>query len=409
METTSILKALSDAKIRLPAAVIDLDAFDANTATLAGYVGAGHAKGAAAPPMTIRIATKSLRVPELIRRALGEASGMGAFRGLMCYSGFEAEFLARQGFDDFLIAYPTLQASELKAILELRASGKNVSLVVDDVRQIEAIERVARSEGFAAGRSLPIIFEVDMALRLGPLVIGVRRSPLRTQEQIWNMIEASRKYKCVSFAGLMAYEAQVAGVGDKNPFKPLLSYLLRFVRRYSASRVAAQRESLLAFLKSKGVACSIFNGGGTGSLSFNRSESAVLTEVTAGSGFFCSHLFDYYTNFELKPAAYFALQVTRQSGDDWYACQGGGYVASGEPGLDRLPRPVSGALSGFEGTGEVQTPLRVGGGIELGSAVLFRPAKAGEWLERFNEVQLFSRGKIVGTAKTYRGFGECYY
>lgn len=396
MDTNSILKALSDAKIRLPAAIIDLDAFDANTSALAANV--------AGRPMSIRVATKSLRVPELIRRALGDS----AFRGLMCYSGFEAAFLASQGFDDLLIAYPTLQPQELKVILELHSSGKNVSLVVDDIRHIEAIDQAAKA-GFSGARALPVLFEVDMALHFGPLVIGVRRSPLRTPEQVWKLIEVSKKFKSVTFVGLMAYEAQVAGVGDKNPFKPLLSFLLRAIRRYSASKVARQRSQLLQFLKSKGVTCSIFNGGGTGSLSFNRNESEILTEVTAGSGFFCSHLFDYYTNFNLKPAAYFALQVTRQSSADWYACQGGGYVASGEPGLDRLPKPATGSLSSFEGTGEVQTPLQSSSSLELGKAVLFRPAKAGEWLERFNEVHLVSRGQFVGTAKTYRGFGECYY
>lgn len=397
MDTNSILKALSDAKIRLPAAIIDLDAFDANTAALAANV--------ANSSMAIRVATKSLRVPELIRRALAES----AYRGLMCYSGFEAAFLAGQGFDNLLIAYPTLQPLELKAILEIHASGKNVSLVVDDVRHIEAIDRAMAATRIEGARPLPILFEVDMALHLGPLVIGVRRSPLRTAEQVWNLLEVSKKYKSVNFVGLMAYEAQVAGVGDKNPFKPLLSYLLRAIRRYSASKVARQRSHLIEYLKAKGVACAIFNGGGTGSLSFNRSESDILTEVTAGSGFFCSHLFDYYTNFDLKPAAYFAVQVTRQSSDDWYACQGGGYVASGEPGLDRLPKPLIGSLSGFEGAGEVQTPLQSANPLELGQPALFRPAKAGEWLERFNEVQLFSRGKFVGTAKTYRGFGECFY
>ncbi len=398
MGESSILKALYEARVRLPAAVIDLDAFDENARAIAENV--------AGSGMKVRIASKSLRVPELLRRALQSESAAG----LMCYSGFEAAFLSAQGFDDFLIAYPTLQAEELKVILELHASGKKVSLVVDCVEQMVAIDAIFKT----VSRPLPLIFEYDMSLRIGGLVIGVRRSPLRTIAQVLDLIKKSQEFKRVSFAGIMAYEAQVAGVGDRNPFKPIFSFALKAMRRLSAGRVASKRAALAKALRDAGVPCPIFNGGGTGSLSFNRNESSVLTEVTAGSGYFCSHLFDYYSNFSLKPAAYFALQVTRKPEDGWYACQGGGYIASGEPGWDRLPRPVefSGSkvsLSNFEGTGEVQTPVASSQPLVLGEALLFRPAKAGEWLERFNEVHLFSRGKIVGTAKTYRGFGECYY
>lgn len=402
MGEISILKALKEAKVRLPAAVIDLDAFDENARAIAANV--------SGTSMTIRVATKSLRVPELLRRALSGAGASpdgGSARGLMCYSGFEAAFLARQGFDDFLIAYPTLQSAELKVILELHASGKKVSLVVDCVEQMAAIER--ESTGISGG-PLPVIFEYDMSMRFGPLVVGVRRSPLRTAEDVMKLVRRAGEFSRVKFSGIMAYEAQVAGVGDKNPFKPILSLFIRIMRRISAGKVAIERTALLQALRAAGIECPIFNGGGTGSLSFNRAEGSVLTEVTAGSGYFCSHLFDYYSNFSLKPAAFFALQVTRKSSNGWYACQGGGYAASGEPGWDRLPRAVGKfSLSGFEGVGEVQTPISSSVDLELGEALLFRPAKAGEWLERFNEVQLYSRGKIVGTAKTYRGHGECYY
>jgi len=61
--------------------------------------------------------------------------------------------------------------------------------------------------------------------------------------------------------------------------------------------------------------------------------------------------------------------------------------------------------------GEVQTPLEGPGAasVAIGSPVLFRPAKAGEPLERFYEVVLVSGGKIVERAMTYRGLGWTFF
>lgn len=375
----------------LPCAFVDLNAFDANCEELARMV-----KGT---PFTIRIATKSIRVPDLIRRALK----FGApFKGLMCYSAQEVLFLSEQGFDDFLLAYPTLQDGELQALRKVHQSGKLVSLVVDCEEHLQKLEAVfAGSE-----KPFPVLLEPDLSLRIGSLVIGVRRSPLRTVDELVLLAKRIKNYPSLRFMGLMAYEAHIAGLPDRNPFKKFLSPILYFIRRFAMKRVIARREELVKRLKDEGLSPELVNGGGTGSLTFNREEK-ILTEVTAGSGLFCSHLFDYYSNFQLKPSAFFALQAVRRPEPGWITCQGGGYVASGEPGWDRIPKPMEGNLSEFEATGEVQTPVKLE--VPLGSPVIFRHSKAGELSERFKEFKLISNGKIIGKALTYRGYGENYF
>ena len=94
-------------------------------------------------------------------------------------------------------------------------------------------------------------------------------------------------------------------------------------------------------------------------------------------------------------------------------CAGGGYVAAGEPGWDRLPVPWwprGLKLLKMEGAGEVQSPLMDESGLELavGDPVFFRHAKAGELAERFDRYTLFRDGKIVTTEPTYRGQGRCF-
>ena len=151
------------------------------------------------------------------------------------------------------------------------------------------------------------------------------------------------------------------------------------------------------------------NGGGTGSVSTTTSE-AVVTEVAAGSGFLCSHLFSYFSGLELEPALFFALEACRRSDAGMVTCHGGGLVASGEPGWDRLPvpwLPRGLAYVSLEGAGEVQTPLTGAADVAVGDPVIFRPAKAGEPAERFS-VYLLVSGNTVAREPTYRGMGQCF-
>ena len=118
------------------------------------------------------------------------------------------------------------------------------------------------------------------------------------------------------------------------------------------------------------------------------------------------------STFKLEPAAFFALQVVRAPKRGMVTCHGGGYIASGEIGLDRQPIPHSPRgikLLDFEGAGEVQTPIILGQGqpkLKLGDPVIVRHAKAGELAEHFRELLLVRNGRIVDRQPTYRGMGK---
>ncbi len=383
---------------RLPAAFVDLDAFDRNVAHVAELVGPSR--------LPVRIATKSLRVPALIARILDHGA---PYRGLMCYAAEEAAFLHDQGFDDLLVAYPTVQASDLQLLRALHEAGADVKLMVDDEGQLEALERALSG----CSRPFPAVLDVDMSLRMpGGLHLGVRRSPVRSVARALELFASTRELAHVHLVGLMGYEAQVAGLGDRNPFKRAMNPVFGWVRRRSIKEVARRRETLAQALASEGFEIELFNGGGTGSLDTTPAEPW-LTEVTAGSAFLCSHLFDYYSGVRFDPAAFFALQVTRSSDDGYVTCAGGGYVASGEPGWDKVPvvhHPAGASLVSTEGCGEVQTPLQLPAGVDLhpGEAVVFRHAKAGELAERFEQYLLVAGGEVVDRVPTYRGMGQCF-
>jgi D-serine deaminase-like pyridoxal phosphate-dependent protein len=387
----------------LPCMVVDLDAFDANVRRIAD-VCAAHGK-------TLRPASKSVRVPVLLKRIF--EIGGPTVRGLLCYAVPEARLLAAEGFDDLVVAYPTVQASDVAIAWQLTQAGTTLALMIDSPAHAEILAEQWRRRG--AGKPLAVAVDLDMSWRPLGKHVGVQRSPVRTIADLVRVLDAVAARPELRLAGLMGYEAQIAGLADENPFAPLLNPAKKLVKSQSVEDVARRRREVAELVASRGLRLDFFNGGGTGSVK-TTSREACITEVTAGSGFLQSHLFDYYASNANEPAFCFALQVTRSSQPDHVTCQGGGFVASGPTDADKAPVPFLPPglkLTKGEGTGEVQTPLVVPpawqGKLRPGDPVFFRPAKAGEIAERFDEYVLAQGDRVVGRAKTYRGLGGCFH
>ncbi len=385
----------------LPCAFVDLDQVDRNIDTLLAPVRAAG--------KTLRVASKSLRCAALLRHI--EARGEGVVQGVMAFSSKEAAWLASEGFHDIFVAYPTAQPSDAQALARANQGEATVGIVVDDPAHLDLLEAAARE----AGVVVPVVVEVDVSYRpAGDLLhIGSRRSPLRTAEATLSLCEEVDRRPHVRLMGVMGYEGHIAGLQDDNPFSNrAMNHTLRWIKRKAVPACAELRERIAAGLTSRGIAYDLFNGGGTGSVETTSAESAV-TEATAGSGFVDSHLFDYYAHLTLQPAIGFALQVVRRPDKRHVTCHGGGYIASGAAGPDRMPLPwlpEGVKYVSMEGAGEVQTPLVVPKSLrlELGDPVFFRHAKAGELAEHFNEYLLLRGQEIVERVPTYRGAGHCF-
>lgn len=385
----------------LPAMVVDLDCLDHNIGLIAEKVKKANQK--------IRIATKSIRVPFLIDYILQK--GGESFEGLMCFSVAEAEYLFNQGFNNLLIAYPTVSKSELEQFLNLMDRNANVVLMVDCVEHILKIEQCRNSNN--ATQKAQVCIDVDMSIRAFGQHLGVFRSPVNNLESFEKLFTTIQKSEFTMLAGIMGYEAQVAGLGDQNPFAPLLNPIKSLIRKQSIKAVRKRRKEIVDFLKKNKVDVPIINGGGSGSLSSTLAETW-LNEVTAGSGFLQSHLFDYYSDNQNVPAFAFALEITRFAKPYIATCKSGGFVASGDPASDKWPVPFLPdgiKMIKNEGFGEVQTPVLLPDDktLELGDPVLFRPAKAGEIAERFNSYLIIRKGEIIDRVPTYRGLGKAFY
>jgi D-serine deaminase-like pyridoxal phosphate-dependent protein len=284
--------------------------------------------------------------------------------------------------------------------------------MVDDAPHLDLIESAV-----GGGRvEVPVCLDLDAGWwPLGGRLarIGPKRSPVHWPNRARALAAEIASRPGTRLAGAMAYEGQIAGVGDDVEGSPLRSAAIRWMQARSEAELRERLPELVgAVEEAAGTRLEFVNGGGTGSLERTAGAGAV-TELTAGSGFYAPHLFDNYRSLELEPAAFFVLPVVRRPAPGVVTVLGGGYVASGPAGEDRLPQPFLPEglrLDSREGAGEVQTPLEglAARSLRVGDRAYFRHAKAGELCERFDRLHLVEGDELVGEVPTYRGEGKAF-
>jgi D-serine deaminase-like pyridoxal phosphate-dependent protein len=281
--------------------------------------------------------------------------------------------------------------------------------MVDCAEQLDAIEAVLGAD--APPVRVCIDLDAGWWALGGRIKVGPKRSPVHTVEQAVALAREIERRPQIELDALMAYEGQIAGLGDAPPGRRFRAAAIRHMQRRSAAELAERRAAIVAAL-GEFVELEIVNGGGTRSHELTGAEEAV-TEVTAGSGFYAPALFDHYSRYSLTPAAGFALPVVRKPSPGTATALGGGYLASGSGDASRLPAPwlpEGMRLDPEEGAGEVQTPLlgEAAAGLAVGDRVYFRHAKAGELCERFDTLHLVEGEEVLGEVPTYRGEGKVF-
>lgn len=372
------------ANLDAPVAVIDEPALWANADDLIR-----RANG-----VPVRVATKSVRVRSIVERTLAR----DGFAGVMTYSLAESNWLADAGIDDILLAYPTTHRVALKDLCAKERRLAAITIMVDSVASLDFIDAT-----IGIGHpDIRVCIDVDSSLKLGPVHLGVRRSPIHTARSAAKLAAVIAKRPGFNLVGVMFYDAQIAGLPDS-------SAAVKLVKSRSAADLL-QRRSQVVEAVGEHAHLEIINAGGTGSLEVTGADP-VITELTAGSGLFNPTLFDGYDAWEPRAAAYYALSVVRKPTKHIATLYSGGYIASGPTNKNRQPTPTWPAgleLLGTEGGGEVQTPVKgkAAKSLEIGDHVWMRYAKAGEMCERFDAVQIVDAQGNVRSAPTYRGEGK---
>jgi D-serine deaminase-like pyridoxal phosphate-dependent protein len=350
----------------------------------------------------IRIASKSVRVRGVIDAVL-ELPG---FRGVLAYTLAEALWLA-DTVDDVVVGYPSVDRAAIGALGRSASLAACVTIMIDSIEQLDVVDATLPP---GQRENIRVCIELNASWR-SRLVgyAGVFRSPIFSVEQATALARAVIARPGFTLVGLMSYESQIAGLANRPPGSPLRGRVIDWMQSNSAQELVARRGQVVAAVREL-AELEFVNGGGTGSLEFTASDSSV-TEIAAGSGLFGPHLFDGYSRFQPAPAAAFALSVVRKPTPDTATLLGGGWIASGPPGRDRLPQPEWPAGLEFiarEMAGEVQTPLTGAGALSIGDRVWMRHSKAGELSEHVNELAVVCDGEIVEMMPTYRGEGKAF-
>lgn len=382
------------AELDTPIAALHLDALRHNAHQLV--------QRAAGTP--IRVATKSIRVRGVLEAILA----VPGYRGALAYTLGEALWLA-ETVDDILVGYPSADRAGILRLGRSPHLAAQVTLMVDSIAQLDFIDSVLAS---GSRETIRVCLELDLAWHAPGLGhVGVRRSPVRTVEDARALAIAIGARHGFRLVGMMGYEAQIAGIADRPAGHPVRGAVNRLVRRRSILELTERRGRAVAAVR-KIADLDFVNGGGTGSLESTHADASV-TDIAAGSGLFGGHLFDGFSSFRPAPAAAFALSVVRKATADTAVLLGGGWIASGPPGVDRMPRPVwpeGLRLRPLEAAGEVQTPVTGPNAkrLAVGDRVWLRHAKSGELSEHVREFALVRGGRVVDVLPTYRGEGKAF-
>ncbi|MGZ0211608.1 MAG: amino acid deaminase/aldolase [Actinomycetales bacterium] len=389
-------QGLADATDALdaPYGVISLEALSHNAADMVR-----RASG-----VPIRVASKSIRV----RAVMDAVLELDDFRGVLAYTLSEALWLA-ETIDDVVVGYPSVDRAAIAALGTSPALAERVTLMIDSVEHLDFIDSVLSPQH---RETIRVCIDIDASFQ-SPLLghVGAHRSPVRSAAQARALASTVGDRAGFTLVGVMAYEAQIAGVGNRPPGKPVFGRLLDVVQAASAKELRERRGEIVASVREI-AELEFVNGGGTGSLESTADDSSV-TEIAAGSGLFGPHLFDQYSHFTPAPAAAFALAVGRKFSSQIATMHGGGWIASGDPSPDRMPQPAWPEGLKFlprEGAGEVQSPLTgpAAEHLEVGDRVWFRHTKAGELSEHLTEFAVVAEGRIIDTVPTYRGEGKAF-
>ena len=378
-----------------PLGVLDLEALHSNATDLVRRAGG----------KPIRLASKSIRCRAVLRQMLA----LPGFSGILGYTLAEALWLADE-FDDIVVGYPSVERAALRRLAADPMLAGRITLMIDSTEQLDFIDAVVPPNQRPEFR---LCLELDASLRgLGGRVhLGTRRSPVHAPAEAWQLARTIQARPGFTLVGLMAYEGQVAGLGNQPTGQAARGAAVRAMQSISIRELAERRRAAVAAVTAV-QPLEFVNGGGTGSLETTSAEDAV-TELAAGSGLYGPGLFDNYRSFSPAPAALFALGVSRRPAPDIVTVTGGGWIASGPPGNDRSPiptYPVGLSLLPTEGAGEVQTPLRgdAARALRIGDRVWFRHAKAGELAEHVDEFHLVQGDQIEDVVPTYRGEAKTF-
>jgi D-serine deaminase-like pyridoxal phosphate-dependent protein len=233
------------ADVPSPALLLDLDAFEANVAAMAGFV-TGRGKA-------LRPHAKTHKCPEIARRLIA-AGAVGACTAKLG----EAEVLADHGIGGLLVTTAVVGPGKLARAAELAGRAPDTIVVADDRGQVATLNEAAGDAG--------VRLRVAVDLYFG-------RTGVPPGDPAREVARAIDRAPHLAFAGLQAYDATASHTRGYE------------ARRARTMATMAQAVATRQLIEADGIACPLVSAGSTGSYRVD-AEIAGLTELQPGSFIF---------------------------------------------------------------------------------------------------------------------------
>lgn len=279
----------SRSRLETPAAVLDLDIFERNIATLADTC-----KRAG---IAFRPHAKSHKCAEIARRQMAAGAS-----GICCAKPGELLALFEGGANDLMLSAPIASAAKIDALARAAARGARIGVVVD------RLDLVAAYADAAARHDTRFDVFVD-------LDTGLKRSGVANGQEAVALARAVTDQPSLRYVGVQAYQGRVQHIDD-------------FAARRSANDEAnCTLVAMLDVLRQAGLAPGIVSGGGTGSHLLD-GQAQVLTEVQPGSYVFMDEAYNPVDMYgaggpEFGPALRVAVTVVGLSSAGFAVTDGG--------------------------------------------------------------------------------------
>lgn len=305
-----LAQAGSRARLETPAAVLDLDIFERNIATLA--------ETCKRAGIAFRPHAKSHKCSEIARRQMAAGAS-----GICCAKPGELLALFEGGANDLMLSAPIASPAKIDALARAAAKGARIGIVVDRLDLVSAYARAAARHA----TSFDVFVDLDT---------GLKRSGVASGQEAVALARAVTGEPSLRYVGVQAYQGKVQHIDDFG------------ARRTANDEANRMLRAMLAVLEQAGLAPDIVSGGGTGSHLLD-GEERVLTEVQPGSYVFMDEAYntvDVYGHGgpEFGPALRVAVTVIGHSSAGFAITDGGSksFALDGPP-----PRVfVSGELVG---------------------------------------------------------------
>ncbi len=218
-------RTAATAELDPPYAVLDRGALAANAADLVRRAGG----------VPIRVASKSIRT----RAAIDALLAMPGFHGVLGYTLAESIWLARHGVTDVVVGYPTVDRGAIARLAADETLASRVTLMVDSVAQLDVVDAVVAP---SARPAIRVAIDLDASWRSRVLGhIGVFRSPIHSPVDAKALAAAIAARRGFRLVGMMAYEAQIAGVQDAVAGQAFNNALMRWVKSRSIAELHDRR------------------------------------------------------------------------------------------------------------------------------------------------------------------------